>query len=258
MSKYVDWETERVFQIRAERCVLLSGITLMIWDFVENVLDDILLFTAHPVRLPSVVYLLARMSTLAFLISMLAPSNVHTTSILLYFRVHALYRSNRWVQVFFLISCLGVIASCFIWAMVSGLCSGIFDIAIAIAILIHLRLGWLRGVGQRFWLPFRSRPEAPITDKILQDSLGYVLLAVVIKIPQILLVSALAGGYWELYSVYLDAAIMCIISAKIFRDMKLGYWTATSRPIPGLDTPPTSGLRFDHHTQNSTLLSNVG
>ncbi|KAF9523988.1 hypothetical protein CPB83DRAFT_839335 [Crepidotus variabilis] len=257
-----------VHQAMVQRGVMFSSITLIIWDVFENIFDDTRLFTAHRVQVPSIVYSLARISTLVFLafalavggwegiyqgwaaVSILAIQRA-STSILFYLRVHAFYRSNRWVQAFFLIVCLGLIVSCIIIPYVSGLCSLVFDIGILVALVVHIKPGRRQGAGERFWSPFRIRSEAQIADSILQDSLFYAVIAVVIKVPQIVLLTPAGTGYWEMHSMFIDAAIMCILSAKIFRDMKLGHWmqTTNSQAVSGSSgTRFASDLNFHHGT----------
>ncbi|KAF9522404.1 hypothetical protein CPB83DRAFT_864529 [Crepidotus variabilis] len=248
MAESMDYNLDMIKYLRMGSCFLFSGLTLIIWDLLENIPDDVRLFTIHPIQLPSIIYLLSRISTLCYFtynqatggrgnisywtcLSLLAFQRV-TNLTLLYLRVHALYRSNQIVQAIFSILGLGVIGSCFLHPMISGLCTGVFEIGIAVAIIVYLKLGWLQGVSQKVWKPFKFRPEAPITDKILQDSLGYLLLAIVLKVPQLMLLGSSPGinQVWEGDTLFLDAAIMCIVSTKIFRDLKLGHWTINSPP----------------------------
>ncbi|KAF9524722.1 hypothetical protein CPB83DRAFT_886075 [Crepidotus variabilis] len=237
---------------------VFSSLTIMTWDFLGHIPEDVRLLQGYRVTLPLIVYLIARISTLAFLLSaiedgprltggiILARTDAllliqrGSTSILLYLRVHALYQSNLYVKILFWICLLGVTASCVLKDSMSGICSGIFDVFVFCA--IFWKLGWYpdtRVIGGRqqvcwkFRIPFRRKPDHTLTDRILQDSLYYLLVAIALKIFQIpFLVPPLSAVKhprylgWYTLTFILDAVLVCIISSKIFRDMKLG--------LPGL------------------------
>ncbi|KAF9522403.1 hypothetical protein CPB83DRAFT_113535 [Crepidotus variabilis] len=175
-----------------ERSVMFSSLTLTVWDLIQNISNDIQLFTARQTLLPFIIYSFARVSTLAFLANALAvggwtgimllpgwgPVVIQaiqrvSVSLLFYLRVHALYPSNRWVQAIFLLIGLCLLAIG-IWSpFMAGLCSLGFDLGVVIAIVIHIKSGRSQNVDQKFWLPFRIRPETRIADKVLQDSVVY-------------------------------------------------------------------------------------
>lgn len=107
------------------------------------------------------------------------------TSLVFYLRVHALYRSSYWIQGFFIVALVGTMAACGLVFTMSGPVSGFFDLLVFLAILCKLgRRPDIRrvnpNVGDRasrwtFWVPFRRNQVYQITDRLLQDSLLYLL-----------------------------------------------------------------------------------
>ncbi|KAF9523757.1 hypothetical protein CPB83DRAFT_862437 [Crepidotus variabilis] len=250
---------------------IISCLTIALWDFLEFVPEDVCLFQDHPLRLASLVYEASRLSTFVWFMTNLIHSHNSrvnmtyvyvaasvlqrgTTSMLFYFRVHALYNSNRYVQTFFGAALAAVIVIAGTLFEFSGVACGMFDVCIFIAILC--KLGWQspgremgKSGGRRgFWSPFEPGRVDRIRGRFLVDSLVYVLLAIVIKIPQIILL-VWTNRHWESLtwvacSVYVDIVVSSITASKVFRDMKLG--------LPGLAEATTSldseemlsGLRF--------------
>ncbi|KAF8961163.1 hypothetical protein BDZ97DRAFT_1227819 [Flammula alnicola] len=110
----------------------------IVWDIVSNVSEDYQLVSEFPVGIPTVVYFISRIATLAFfiLIAIFATVNVNAndcarvlrgsawvftvampaTTLLFFFRVRAVYMNNKYVTTFFFFVWLGVVAGCFVVA----------------------------------------------------------------------------------------------------------------------------------------------
>ncbi|KAF9523758.1 hypothetical protein CPB83DRAFT_657391 [Crepidotus variabilis] len=244
---------------------IVSCLTVTLWDFLEFIPEDVRLFQEFPLKLAYVVYEAARLSTVAWFISnIIHTSNPKvnmshlyvaffvlqrgTTSMLFYLRVHALYQSNRYVQISFGLALVAVIVIAGTFFEFSGVACGVFDVCIFFAIL--WKLGWQPAVQQPraeagrsgnrwgFWRPFKRNHVNQVRERFLRDSLLYVLLAILIKIPQIILLVQ-TNHDWELLtwvacSMYVDIVISSVMSSKIFRDMKLG--------LPGLSEPSSAAV----------------
>ncbi|KAF9523756.1 hypothetical protein CPB83DRAFT_910460 [Crepidotus variabilis] len=238
---------------------IVSCFTVTLWDFLEFIPEDVRLFQEFPLSLANIVYEALRLSTFVWFMANLIHSHNSrvnmtyvyviasvlqrgTTSMLFYLRVHALYISNRYIQAFFGAALVVVIVVATTLFEFSGVACGMFDVCIFIAILC--KLGWQppgremgKSGGRRgFWSPFEPGRVDRIRGRFLVDSLVYVLLAIVIKIPQIILL-VWTNHHWESLtwvacSVYVDIVVSSITASKVFRDMKLG--------LPGLAEATTS------------------
>ncbi|KAF9522557.1 hypothetical protein CPB83DRAFT_864303 [Crepidotus variabilis] len=160
------------------------------------------------------------------------------TSLLFYSRVHAIYRTNYWIQGFFLIALGITMASCWIAFRSSSIISGVFDLLVFFAILWKLRWHPTTYPGSRrarnlpvdwsFCVPFKRSQPHNITTRLLRESLWSLLLAIAVKIPQFYYWASEGPPTsnplrdWFSDTIYFDIAMSSIISAKIFRDMKLG------------------------------------
>ncbi|KAF9523741.1 hypothetical protein CPB83DRAFT_656828 [Crepidotus variabilis] len=266
---------------------VISSLTIIIYDILLHIPEDLRLFRKHPIRLPSLVYAGARASTLAVFIFAVAIiplvnpflfSIAHvyspaqgsvtiwtlyallmiqrgTTSLLLYLRVYALYQSNRYVQTFFLAALLGVTATPLILFGMSGIACSIFDLGILVAILWKVK--WHRPTiyysspssepeanGRwTYWNPFKCGREHEVTDQFLKGTLAYVLLAILIKIPQIFALTG-AIGIWPIYTTYPELVVSCIVSCNIFRNLKLGLSRHNGSTSTSILTTPRSRLEF--------------
>lgn len=184
-------------------------------------------------------------------------------SLMLYLRVHAIYPSNRYIQITFLFLITGVALSCIVAPYYSGFTSGCFDLAILLA--IFWKLVWKSGAHWQTTVLslFRSGTSGQIRDRFLRDSLFYVLWAlcfiltmeelidlllshdsvtVLIKIPQIYFWTA-RTPFWPTFMMMPDAVITCILAGKIYRDMKLGH-TRNTRENETSIIPHLSGINF--------------
>ncbi|KAF9524712.1 hypothetical protein CPB83DRAFT_897642 [Crepidotus variabilis] len=259
---------------------IVSCLTVTLWDFLEFIPEDIRLFQEHPFSVASFAYEAARVSTLMWFVSNIVHStnpNINmnylyvacfvlqrgTTSMLFYLRVYALYRSNRTVQVIFGIALLVVIIVAGSFFQFSGVVCGVFDVGVFFAIL--KKLGWQPEVAHMksrrrrsdgwklwsFWSPFQRNHVNQIRERFLRDSLMYVLLAIVVKIPQIILLVR-TNHDWELLtwvacSIYVDLVISSVTSSRIFRDMKLGLHTrleVSSGVLSDISVSSLSHLEF--------------
>ncbi|KAF9532916.1 hypothetical protein CPB83DRAFT_587553 [Crepidotus variabilis] len=154
------------------------------------------------------------------------------TSLLLYLRVDALYQSNRYIQVFFGACVLAILGCGVLSNLIAGISTGVFDLFVFLAIVF--KIGWSPVVHSGFqgrteirWklrIPFNLKRKRgqDFVDRILRDSLLYVVIAILFKIPQIAYLISQRSDYGLVSTVLLDPVITCIISCKIFRDMKLG------------------------------------
>ncbi|KAF9523751.1 hypothetical protein CPB83DRAFT_910458 [Crepidotus variabilis] len=188
------------------------------------------------------------------------------TSLVFYLRVYALYRSNYWVHGCFMVTLGGTLVSCGLYFGFSG--TIVFDSLVFLAIL--RKLGW-RAISREgslnagesgghwsFWVPFKRTEAYQISDRFLQDSLLYLLLAISIKVPQVYywaaskqvllirgtLVQTYPAQDFTLDIIYLDIAINCATSSKIFRDMKLGQPGLLDNPAQSTTTGGLSNLEF--------------
>ncbi|KAF9567217.1 hypothetical protein CPC08DRAFT_758507 [Agrocybe pediades] len=116
------------FEIMITSHVAVASLAIMIWDVLHTIGSDYVLLIRHKVRLPTVIYFFSRIATLGFLatssIFITAPVGncgswqqavdlftiiaVSATSFLFFFRVQALYRTNKLVIAFFFLLWLGV------------------------------------------------------------------------------------------------------------------------------------------------------
>ncbi|KAF9524720.1 hypothetical protein CPB83DRAFT_886073 [Crepidotus variabilis] len=251
-------ERERI----AISCVLFS-FTVLACDLFEFIPEDVVLLREHLIRLPTAVYMGARMTTVGFVVLAFISTKIMAckfsilttafftaarglTSLLIYLRVHALYMTIWPIQLLFILALAGVVVSCAAQPRLSGLTSVLFDFGVFVALV--WKLGWRPSIRrvrrdalpnesgeveveifQRFWFPLRRRPEPEhqLIDRVLQDSLLYIVLAISLKIPQIFYFANRSPcsrpvGYWQNHSIFLDVIGICTISCKIFRDIKLG------------------------------------
>ncbi|KAF9524717.1 hypothetical protein CPB83DRAFT_897645 [Crepidotus variabilis] len=157
-------------ELRTGVCWMVSCLTIIVFDMIIHIPEDVSLLCHHQIRLPTLAYAATRSSTLATLILTLifdadkadsisiakfnVQQSVHfairraffltsvvqrgLTCLMFYIRVRALYRSNYYVQISLALSLLGVMASCLIAAPLSGLVNGAFDMAVFSAILWKL------------------------------------------------------------------------------------------------------------------------
>ncbi|KAF9523759.1 hypothetical protein CPB83DRAFT_910462 [Crepidotus variabilis] len=289
-------------QPRLLGCCIVASLTIVAWDFVTYVPEDVRLLKEYRIRLPTIVYLSARIVTLAaFVQALITASQFHfsfangkpsvvgsvvhgletsdplshrillivqraLTSLLLYLRVDALYQSNRYIQAFFGASILAILAGGVLSNLIAGISTGAFDLFIFAAIIF--KLGWLPAVHPsggseevlgRYKMFFKQNRERDFADRILQDSLYYVVIAILLKIPQIAYLTVRSSDYWLVSTVLLDPIFTCIISCKIFRDMKLGRsWlngdsekTLTVFTSVGLSDPGVSSIQGETETKGS-------
>ncbi|KDR73150.1 hypothetical protein GALMADRAFT_142293 [Galerina marginata CBS 339.88] len=107
----------------------VAALVVHIWDMLNNVNADYKLLTRHRLRLPSIVYCISRLSTLACLLvvtiytsAFFGPCdpNFHlspwlyciamqSTSLLFFFRVSAMYHDHKPVALFFFLTWLGIL-----------------------------------------------------------------------------------------------------------------------------------------------------
>ncbi|KAF9529972.1 hypothetical protein CPB83DRAFT_244896 [Crepidotus variabilis] len=158
----------------------LTSLTVLSCDFGETIEEDVRLVLEYPISFPIFVYWITRLSTLGYFIGVFAffldpysSTGIELTtwslliqrvssSLLLYIRVLALYRSNRYVQTFFACYLGGIVAS---------------HISITLALLTS-------GYGSDFSCYDRQR----LTPGILLGFDSCIVAAVVYKIKV---------GYWQ-------------------------------------------------------------
>ncbi|KAF9522531.1 hypothetical protein CPB83DRAFT_887488 [Crepidotus variabilis] len=143
------------------------------------------------------------------------------TSLVFYLRIHALYQSNYWIRGVIIVCLLGVMITTSFNFGLSGPISGVFDLLVFFVIV--WKLGWCPALRQvslqarershiwSFWVPFRRSAVYKITDRLLQDSLLYLLLAIAIKIPQAIywtdMIMEEHFPAWLEKTIYLDLAL---------------------------------------------------
>ncbi|KAF9525035.1 hypothetical protein CPB83DRAFT_897316 [Crepidotus variabilis] len=184
----MDQTQEQVQHQRDTDNLLYGCLTIMAWDIIENLAEDVRLLTEHKIKFPPIVYFTSRISTLGFFIACsldvrekcvgfavtcqcLLAVHRGTTSLLLYLRVHALYRSNENIRSIFVF---------------------LFTMIIAFSMI--------------YWLPRSNSGDSPDTT---------------VKTPQIILLPV-GGAKWQLLILFADALLICMLSGTIFRHMKLG------------------------------------
>ncbi|KAF9524713.1 hypothetical protein CPB83DRAFT_838711 [Crepidotus variabilis] len=261
--------------------LIVSGLTIMAWDWFEYLPEDVRLLFHQKIRVPTAVYFGARspqfmgVAPTFYRMGPTAPMFIFTVhrglvSLLLYFRVHALYLSNFLVRSVFILAMLAIIAVSLLYTEKSGVVSGGFDIMVFIAILY--KLAWRSEVKEgvtepkmrtSFWLPFKRNSHSKIADRFLWDSLFYVLwlltptssLTIVVKIPQIMYFDIQIGSRWNMDTMYVDAVIVCVVACKIFRDMKLGLPGISGKAVSdGYQlsvAKPQSALAFGNRGANT-------
>ncbi|KAF9522530.1 hypothetical protein CPB83DRAFT_911283 [Crepidotus variabilis] len=187
------------------------------------------------------------------------------TSLLFYLRVQTFYPSNLWIRGLFILALGGTMISCGLIFRMSGAISGIFDLLVFLAILWRLgrrpgsthevtsRFGWPLH-SWTFWAPFRHNEVYQISDRLLQDSLLYLLLVIAIKLPQLIYLASSEDRTWHLPiqtsrtwlldTLCLDIAISSVTSSRISRDMKLGLPGLLKGPTLSIDTSALSNLTF--------------
>ncbi|KAF9523753.1 hypothetical protein CPB83DRAFT_862417 [Crepidotus variabilis] len=177
------------------------------------------------------------------------------TSSILYLRVRALYKPNPRLPSFFLLLLVNITVVSVLLFGLPGVGAIAFDLLKFIAVLWKLGrrpalyadrpMKQKSGLLWSFWVPFRRRRMNQVTDRMLQDTLLYLLLAIAIKIPQFIwLVRSTVASDWTLYTFYLDTTISCVISSKIFRDMKLGLPGLSEGPVTSTQALTQSKLDF--------------
>ncbi|KAF9522100.1 hypothetical protein CPB83DRAFT_911541 [Crepidotus variabilis] len=246
--------------------ILSASLSLLACDLMENLVEDRRLVTEYKLSFPLFTYWIARISTYAYFVGAFAYySNMNSiigieiivwfvlvqrasTSLLLYFRVHALHRSNRYIQIFFVSYLLAIVAShiaitvafitskvkpsticychnpCFVPFILLG-----FDSCIIIAFIQKVKAGYLpeEDRKQGWWLRnvFHPRSMHELASRLLQDNLVYYMMTVLLKTIWIG-ATATGNANFIIASIYLDTVCVCIITCKIYRDMRLG--------LPGL------------------------
>ncbi|KAF8961162.1 hypothetical protein BDZ97DRAFT_1829829 [Flammula alnicola] len=117
--------------------VVVGTLGAIVWDIVSHVGEDYQLVSEFPIGIPTAVYFISRIATLAFfiLISIFSTSNTDAchvrvlsasawvfvvampaTTLLFFFRVRAVYMNNTYVTVFFFFVWLAIVAGCFVVA----------------------------------------------------------------------------------------------------------------------------------------------
>ncbi|KAF9523752.1 hypothetical protein CPB83DRAFT_657285 [Crepidotus variabilis] len=247
----------------------LSSSTIVILDFLENIVADYSLCQHHSIRLPTVVYFASRLFTLALFMQigviLFKPANgiEHNyvslfSRLSVYWHLKPLYfwgsssPSTRTKLAGFLGLALGgAVVFAVVNFNVAGVASGIFDLLIFLAVL--WKLGWrvsisrasvMGGMKWTFWVPFKRDRVHRISDRLLEECLIYLLIVIIIKIPQIISVAEERRNPVTIFSLYLDIAISNIMSSKIFRDMKLGLPGLSETPFVSNETSTPSRLEF--------------
>ncbi|KAJ3511793.1 hypothetical protein NLJ89_g3893 [Agrocybe chaxingu] len=122
---------ELAFQVTISVYIFVGSLGVLVWDILNNLQEDYKLFFKHRVRIPTVIYLISRLVTLAFVLSStiyetapvdiscrlfnkvvdwLFTLSVSSTSLLFLIRIIAIFDRNKWVIVFFIFMWLSVVA----------------------------------------------------------------------------------------------------------------------------------------------------
>ncbi|KAF8898040.1 hypothetical protein CPB84DRAFT_1825539 [Gymnopilus junonius] len=117
------------YQVTIALYVLVAALSIQIWDILNNVHEDYRILMKRPASFPNIVYCVSRIFTLAYLLyaiiyettpignceklSQVGPwlicIAIPSTSLLFFFRVHAMYNRHKYVSGFFFLMWLAVL-----------------------------------------------------------------------------------------------------------------------------------------------------
>ncbi|KAF9532915.1 hypothetical protein CPB83DRAFT_587481 [Crepidotus variabilis] len=160
---------------------IISSVTIVTWDFITYVPEDVRILGEHKLRFPSAVYLSARAITLVAFVQILITTSQEgymdlndekpnitssiahgiepngsldqhvlfilqrgLTCLLLYLRVDALYQSDRYIQVLFGACILPILGCGLLSTLIASISTGAFDLLVFLAIV--LKIGWSPGL----------------------------------------------------------------------------------------------------------------
>ncbi|KAF9457501.1 hypothetical protein BDZ94DRAFT_225354 [Collybia nuda] len=117
------------YQMTVTAYVAIGGLAVLVWDIITHLYADWKLLTRYKVALPTIVYFLSRLSTLAYMlvgtIFQTAPTGncevvgettctiyhvtVSSTALLFFLRVRAIFNKNRYITAIFFLLWIGVL-----------------------------------------------------------------------------------------------------------------------------------------------------
>ncbi|KAF8898041.1 hypothetical protein CPB84DRAFT_1781224 [Gymnopilus junonius] len=118
------------YQVTIALYVLVAAVSIQIWDILNNLHKDYKILVKKPTSFPNVVYCTSRIFTLAYLLYAIIYESNHpignceklskvgpwlvciaipSTSLLFFFRVHAMYNHHKYVSGFFFLMWLAVL-----------------------------------------------------------------------------------------------------------------------------------------------------
>ncbi|KAF9529961.1 hypothetical protein CPB83DRAFT_851900 [Crepidotus variabilis] len=124
-----------------------------------------------------------------------------------------------------------------------------FDTCIVIAVMYKIDIGYLseQESKKRWWirvrLVFTRKSITKLSVRFLQDNLVYYMMTVLLKALQIVIMY-FVGPMLAPATVCLDAVFVCILTCKIFRDLKLGLSGLIPSHKNTLTTGQFSSLQF--------------
>ncbi|KDR73162.1 hypothetical protein GALMADRAFT_125223 [Galerina marginata CBS 339.88] len=256
------------FEVTVASYILVGSLGVLIWDILNNLSGDYKLLTKHRVGPPTLAYFLSRIGSLAYVLGStifetahagncatfekvvcaLYPVAIPATSLLFFFRVRAVFDSNKYVIAFFAFMWLAVLGGCItVTRGVTGINIGPTDYCLNAALenyvsaaaiiplvndtLVFLAISFRLMTNTHIDYNIRSGVKTlvfgeylPAFSKTLfQDGQVYYLTTVTTNLLTVIMlyVTAVPITYRTMFTVP-NITLMNIMACRVFRNTKLG------------------------------------
>ncbi|KZT12693.1 uncharacterized protein LAESUDRAFT_668555 [Laetiporus sulphureus 93-53] len=259
------------FETRVATFILVGSLGAMVWDVLSNTVNDYILITKTKVNLPVYVYFFSRLAAMSYIVLSTAFETapigqgrcqaleltldvcfalaVPATCLLFFFRIRAVFSGNLYVQAFFFVVWLSVVAGSFTiieavkatnigptpyclnaslkaYVSAAGITPLIHDTLVFLAISFRLVMNAhgddrLTTRVRTFW---SGKYLPAISKALLQDGQAYYIITVTSNLLTVIMVYvySVPVTYRTMFTVpniFLTNAMAC----RVFRGTRLGY-----------------------------------